>query len=181
MPDCDTMLRATFKELAELKNITHSISTSTPDLMWAKDLHGRYLWANTQLAYKLYRTDVCVVVGSSDLELASLCKEVQGKGNFTFGVTCANSDTEVLRSMNSMKFLERGLVDGDELILEVHKNVLRDKLGNVIGTTGIGRDVTEEFKVLKAIAGNTKDLSARKAMTDLMYKFWYENPDKGGD
>jgi len=176
---CDEMLAEVYTKYANLKSMFNGLSNCVPDMVWAKDTKGKYTYANNMLAYKLYRTSVADVIGKTDAELAAACKKEQGCANFTFGQMCGDSDREVLREQRSMKFLEEGIIDGRHLILMVHKNVERDIQGNVVGTVGIGRDVTFEYEALKDIAHSTTDSSARDAILAVLHKNYYTNKDSG--
>ena len=173
---CDDMLSELHEKYAALKSMFTGLSNCVPDMVWAKDLSGRYTYANSRLAYQLYRTNVADVIGKSDVELAKVCKEKQGCENFTFGQMCGDSDKEVLRDQRSMKFLEEGCVDGERLILMVHKNIERDIHGNVIGTVGVGRDVTFEYTELQDIALKA-DVETSRRIIAVLNKNYYKNKD----
>jgi signal transduction histidine kinase len=61
----------------------------------------------------------------------------------TFGELCFNSDLIVIEKNQAMKFEEYGNVQGKMLYLEVYKAPFYDKDGNIIGTVGAGRDITQ--------------------------------------
>jgi len=177
--ECDDMLSEVYEKYAELKSMFVSLSSCVPDMIWAKDLDGVYTYANNRVAYQLYRTTTRDMIGNTDVELASNCKEVQGSDGFTFGQMCGDSDKEVLKAQKSMKFLERGLIDGEELILMVHKNVERNIHGDVVGTVGVGRDVTHDYHQLEKIRDETTDMSSKNAIITLLSQNYYKNPDEG--
>lgn len=176
---CEVMLSSVHKELSELKSLLSALSTSAPDLVWAKDLDGVYIYANTRFAYKLYNTSVTDVEGNTDLKLAASCKGSQGSSNFTFGEMCANSDNVVLAAQKSTRFIEKGIIKGKLVVLEVHKNVLRNVLGETIGTVGIGRCVTEEYTMMSHLVDICTDESSVKKLKELLGKYDYPNMDTG--
>lgn len=175
--NCEIMLSSVHKELVELKSLFSALSSSVPDMVWAKDLDGVYLYANTRLAYQLYNTDVVDVEGSTDLQLTANCKKAQGAVNFTFGEMCANSDEVVLAAQKSTRFVEKGLIKGRLVVLEVHKNVLRDPLGNTIGTVGIGRCVTDEYTKLSNLIETCTDKKSTEILKEILTKYDYPNTD----
>lgn len=160
-------------------SLVESIGNAVPDMMWAKDLEGRYLWANQRIIDGLlFSVDLEHTLGRTDIDMATVRRLLIGAENHTFGVVCGNSDVEVIREERPMRFLEFGMVTGKPMYLEVHKNVLRDKDGVVIGTVGTGRDITEEYLGYKAISENLKsDAVIEEAVaeiTRLMDKYYFE-------
>ena len=82
------------------------------------------------------------------LEITSKCKLLVGDENHTFGEVCGNSDLVVLENLKKERFLEWGLINGKEVYLEVYKAPFyRD--GEVIGTVGTSRDVTEWYTSIR--------------------------------
>lgn len=116
---------------------------NAPDLLWAKDLDDRFLFANQSDCDKLLK---CAsnkeAVGKTDLYFAMREREAGHK--HTFGEICVDSDEIVKKSGKPGRFLEYGLVRGENLVLDVNKAPVFDDEGNMIGTVGCGRDVTKE-------------------------------------
>lgn len=161
-------------------SLVESIGNALPDMMWAKDVEGRYLWANQKIIDSLlFSGTLDNTLGRTDFDMASKRRKIIGPENHTFGVVCGNSDIEVLRDEVPMRFLEFGLVTGKPMYLEVHKNVFRDKNGIVIGTVGTGRDITEEYlayqdiqRKLKSGSVNISDIA--DDIKKIMDKFYFE-------
>lgn len=133
------------------KSLLDTISDTVPDMLWAKDLSGRYMFANSKIREGLfYGKPENAVIGKTDIELAKECKHLVGDRNHTFGEVCGNSDEVIKKIKTSRRFLEYGLINGKVLYLEVHKAPLYSKDGTFIGTCGVGRDVTEFYLGLKS-------------------------------
>ncbi len=137
--------KADFDALAKL---VRRIADNAPDMIWAKDMDNRFLFANRAICDRLL---MCkspdAVVGKKDLYFAEL---ERSKGQrHTFGEVCENSDEVVKSKQIAMRFVEDGLVRGQYLILDVHKAPLLDETGNMIGTVGCGRDITRERQIQK--------------------------------
>lgn len=144
-------------EREEYKNLVLAIGDTIPDMMWAKDINGKYIYANEAVLKGLfYNTDYRNVIGRNDIELAKICKSLVGSGNHTFGEICDNSDINVLDTLTKGRFLEYGLINGKELYLEVYKAPLYDSNGVIVGTVGTGRDVTEWYISIKEAVLNTE-------------------------
>lgn len=151
------------EELRELKiklrqemNLRNAVLDHLDDMVWAKDLDGRYLMTN-----KAFREKFCYglsdpeILGKTDLELAKMFKERVGNDNHTFGEKCKNSDEVIHDTQEAMQFLEAGNINGKVMKLVVNKSPLRDYRGYMYGTCGTGRDVTEWHTAMeKAIEGD---------------------------
>ena len=126
------------------------MANTVPDMLWAKDLEDRYLFANRAIRERLL---MCrpgeSPIGKTDLFFAE--RERCEGHEHTFGEICVNSDQVVKRNRRAGRFLEDGLVRGVYLALEVHKAPLFDDEGNLIGTVGAGRDVTAEMATTRAL------------------------------
>lgn len=142
-------------EREEYKNLVLTIGETIPDMMWAKDLQGRYIYANNAILKGLfYNTDYRNIIGRNDIEISQICKSLVGAENHTFGEICGNSDIVVLENLRKERFLEWGLINGKDLYLEVYKAPLYDGKLNVVGTVGTGRDVTDWYTSIKSAVLN---------------------------
>lgn len=156
-------------EREEYKNLVLAIGDTIPDMMWAKDIHGRYIYANSGILQGLfYDTDYRNVIGRTDVEISKMCKDKVGTVNHTFGEICGNSDLVVLNNLYKERFLERGLINGKDVYLEVYKAPLYDSNGKVVGTVGTGRDVTEWYVAIKNIV--LKSVGCKEPVKDLILK-----------
>lgn len=154
------------EEVAKYKGILHSVAEALPDMLWCKDLDGRYMYANTAIKRGLlFDKDP---IGKTDIELANKAKELYGDENHTFGEKCANSDKIVLNTMLSQRFLESGKIQGEMVYLEVFKAPLYVD-GELRGVVGTGRNMTEYVRAFRE--NNCKDC---KKMDDIFKKYEYE-------
>ena len=157
-----------------------AIANALPDMLWAKDLDGKYIWANQQIIDRLlFSGSIENTIGRNDVSMATDRINVVGADKHTFGIVCGNSDLVVLDTELPERFLEFGLVTGKPMYLEVHKDVLRDKNGNVIGTVGTGREITAEFLAFQEISNklDAKDVdikAIKEEINKLMHKYYFE-------
>lgn len=128
------------QELEFHKTLLYTVGDTIPDMLWAKDLDGNYMYANEAIKQGLLFD--CDPVGKDDVTMAKAAKIRFGDENHTFGEVCGNSDKEVIKSMKSQRFLESGKIKGKMLFLEVHKAPLFIN-DEVVGVVGTGRDLTE--------------------------------------
>ncbi len=122
-----------------------------PDMFWAKDLQGRYLFTNKALCEKLLGvSDVREAIGKTDIffALKEMASHPDNPGWYTMGEMRQSSDETVIKHLTPMHFEEHGRVRGKEIYLDVHKAPLYNCDGVLIGTVGIGRDITlqKEFE-----------------------------------
>lgn len=136
----DIEVRLLTAEVALYKGMLHSIAETLPDMMWCKDVDGKYVYANNAIKKGLLFD--MNPVGKTDVELATKAKSYFGEDNHTFGEKCRNSDKVILDTNKPERFLESGKIKGKMLYLEVFKApwVVNGELKGVVGT---GRDMTE--------------------------------------
>lgn len=137
--------------LLQADNFLKLISKHLPDMLWAKDLEGKYLYVNESICNNLLMATQDEVIGNNDVYFATREREKhpENKEWHTFGELCFNSDYVVLEHMKPMIFEEYGNIKGKLVYLEVHKAPLHDKNGKLIGTIGSGRDITAQVLLEK--------------------------------
>lgn len=123
------------------------ISKHSPDMLWIKDLKGRYLYANSAICDGLLMAKPDEVIGKTDIFFARREREKhKGKKDWhTFGETCVNTDLEAINSMEAIKSLEYGKIRGEETYLKVYKAPFFDKDRKLIGVIGTARVATQEI------------------------------------
>ncbi len=135
------------KHARELSNMLRMLCDNVPDLIWAKDLNNRYMFANKAMCEQLLcTTDTSEPVGKDDMFFASRARAEQPDNPewHTFGEMCRDSDPVTLRNGKPSQFDEFGNVRGQFLFLDVHKAPFVNELGTVVGVVGSGRNVTQQ-------------------------------------
>lgn len=146
------------KELKKQDVIIHAMIEELPDMLWFKDIDGKYLYANKAIRDNLLFDDK--PIGKTDIELAFNAKLKFGDENHTFGGVCLNSDEDVLNgNYVGKKYVESGKIKGNVVHLEVNKSVV-ELDGVVIGVVGSGRDITDHREELLA-KGDCVDVFAK--------------------
>ena len=144
-------------ERTKERNLFLSVLDRLDDMVWAKDLEGRYIVAN-----KAFREKFCYGItwdelqGMTDIELTKKFKKQVGEENHTFGEMCANSDVVVQRSRLPQKFLEEGNIDGKLMKLVVNKSIVVNHKNEMFAICGSGRDVTEWYVAIERAIKNLK-------------------------
>lgn len=137
-------------ELAFYKGFSELLIEESPDMVWLKDVCGKYMVANTAIKSGLlfdYHP-----YGKTDVELAKAAKAKFGNENHTFGEVCGNSDLVILENLKPQRFLESGNIKGKMTYLEVFKFPFYVD-GVLVGVAGIGRDLTEYIDALHDAKG----------------------------
>ena len=99
--------RRSKNESLELYKMLRLLADNVPDLLWAKDMQDRYLFANQAMCDKLIK---CKhpddAIGQTDLFFA---KRERDRGHqHTFGEICVNSDETIKRKKSAGRFIEEG-------------------------------------------------------------------------
>lgn len=110
-----------------------AILDNLPYMVWLKDCNGRYLEINEAYVRYARLTEKREVIGKTDFDLWP--KE--------FAESYVADDAEVIATRQKKNIEERAL-DGDRLHwVETFKSPVVDESGDVLGTTGFFRDITE--------------------------------------
>ena len=169
---------------ARERNLFLSVLDHLDDMVWAKDLDGKYIVAN-----KAFREKFCYGItwdelqGMTDIELAKKFKKQVGEKNHTFGELCANSDVVVQESKLPQKFLEDGNINGELMKLVVNKSIVVNSNNEMFAVCGSGRDVTEWYTSLEKAIKNLKvdcscfDKEEVNKILDELNKFRFEEGD----
>ena len=140
------------------------MSDTMPDMLWAKDLDKKYIFANEAICKKLLLAkDTEEPVGKNDLFFAERERNTHPDNPewHTFGQLCMDSDAVTLKEMKSMKFDEYGNVKGQFLYLDVHKAPLFNNKGELIGVVGSARDITDQKQAEAEILRLNEELEER--------------------
>ena len=164
-----------YDRLRILDCVNKALDSSVPDMFWVKDVGGKYIMANKAIRENLLFCEN--PIGLTDRELAEAEIARVGKDRHTFGAICGNSDAEIIRLHGAKKFNEDGLIKGKYMMLQVHKNIVKDDSGEVIGIVGVGRDITYEVSVIKSILNHTKCDIAKEKLLDLLEFYKFDNRD----
>ena len=169
---------------ARERNLFLSVLDHLDDMVWAKDLEGKYIVAN-----KAFREKFCYGItwdelqGMTDVELANKFKKQVGEQNHTFGEMCVNSDVVVQRSRLPQKFLEDGNINGKLMKLIVNKSIVVNSNNKMFAICGSGRDVTEWYVSIEKAIKNLKvecscfDKEEVNKILDVLNKFRFEECD----
>ncbi len=130
------------------KMMMTTLMDSSPDMMWFKNADGLHLEVNTKFTE---------VVGKTKEQCRNAPHEyiwnVEPDTDLD-DIRCINSETEVMESGKTIALEEMVQIGDDIKQLMTYKAPLIDPFGKVIGTSGIGHDMTDlnnmglEFSIL---------------------------------
>jgi PAS domain S-box-containing protein len=147
--EIEETIRASEARSRNLASLLRLMCDNVPDMIWAKDLEKRYLFANKAVCEQLlFAADTEEPVGKTDLFFA-LRERARHSTNsqwHTFGELCQDSDVVTLAAGRPMVFEEYGNIEGKLAYLDVHKAPFVNDSGEVIGTVGSARDITAHKK-----------------------------------
>ena len=163
------------------QDILRTLTDNLPDMLWVKDVEGRYLFANKAICESLLMAkDTSEPIGKTDVFFALRERATQpdNEGWHTFGELCFNSDEVVIENNTPMRFEEYGNVKGQLLYLEVHKAPFHDEEGNILGTVGSGRDITEMMQMKEELVKQKDTLyyqAHHDPLTDLPNRLLFQD------
>ena len=138
------------KELKLLYNLLRNMADTMPDMLWAKNINGKFTFANEGICKKLLNAkDTQEPIGKNVMFFVNREREKhkEDKEWFTFSEECADSDSEVIKSGRLGQFYGYGNVFGKFLYLDIYKAPLYNDNGKMIGTVGSARDITKEKSI----------------------------------
>jgi len=145
-----TALRENELKQQSLYNLLRTVSDNMTDMLWAKDIDKKYLFANKAICKNLLNArSTEEPIGKTDLFFANRERESHsGDADWhTFGEICRDSDQVIIDTNLPAQFDEFGNVKGKFLFLDVYKSPLVDEMGSMIGIVGSARDVTHEKEI----------------------------------
>ena len=145
-----TELAAASEHSRKLASMLRLMCDNVPDMIWAKDLEHRYIFANKAICDEmLMAKDTDEPIGKSDLYFAvrQRLRHPENPQWHTFGELCQETDATTLERGVPASFEEFGNINGKPVYLDVRKAPFLNENGEVIGTVGSGRNITERKQI----------------------------------
>jgi len=143
-------LRASEEQYRSLYGMMRLICDNVPDRIWVKDLDGKFIFANRNMSAEfLGARDTAEPIGRTDMFFANREKDSHPENAnwHDFGELCVNSDQVVLETKAPKRFDEFGNLKGAFKFFDVHKAPFWNEQGEMIGTVGCARDITNKMRL----------------------------------
>jgi sigma-B regulation protein RsbU (phosphoserine phosphatase) len=135
-----------------------ALMDTTPDRIYFKDREGRFLLVNRALRDFHKVVDDSGILGKTDFDLFL---PEHAKDAYTDEQTVLSSGQPIVSKLE-----RENLPDGRVTWASTTKVPLRDGAGQIIGTCGISRDVTEEHRQSEKLKEYTEALADKQAQMD---------------
>lgn len=148
-------------ELETQKQFLKSVLDAIPDVIYVKDKESKYLSCNKAFAQKIVKLDENDILGKTDYELFSNLQNID---------QYREQDKEIMASqksqLNDLSIkTSDGIIDFETITIPFY-----DPKGDIIGTVGIARDITERKKMTETIATQKNFLKQMlNAIPDLIF------------
>ncbi|AFY72037.1 PAS/PAC sensor signal transduction histidine kinase (plasmid) [Thalassoporum mexicanum PCC 7367] len=137
------------KELKEANILLNSILETLPGLFFVKDLEGRHLTLNSNMA-RFFNRSIAEVIGKTDLDLLppAIAAEIRRK------------DQEIIQQRQMQHFEEVIPTDGVARTYLKIKTPFYDAEGEIAGLIGLAQDITDRKEIERSQARLTAILDA---------------------
>jgi PAS domain S-box-containing protein len=150
----DVSVRVRAQEaLAEREAYLRAMLDNFPFLVWLKDVQGHFLAVNDTFARSCGRAHAADMVGLTDFDVWP--KELAQR--------YVDDDRSVMATRKQKDVEEPISILGASHWFETFKTPVLDKLGNVLGTTGFSRDITERQRLDGQLRAQREQLRALAA------------------
>lgn len=144
------------------KNLIETIINSMPDIVFYKDLEGKYIGGNKAFFEDFYRKDKLDIIGKTDLELS----EDKNLADYIM-----KKDKEVIETKQHIySRLEIKNIENKITYLESIKTPVINKEKEVIGVVGVSRDITKR----KELENMLRHMSYTDKLTGLYNRAYFE-------
>lgn len=139
--------------------LLQAVLAASEAIIFAKDLHGRYVLANPAFSRLLDRP-ATEIIGRKDKDLFPPAEAAALRA----------ADAEVVATGRTLRRLDRLTVAGAERAFVTTKVPLRDAAGKIVGISGVAVEITDEIRLRDRLVHLTRALRAIRAVNQLIAK-----------
>ena len=165
-------LRERKSKYRTLAHLLRMMCDNVPDMIWAKDINNKYIFANKAISKNLLNAaDTEEPIGKNDIFFAERerSSHINDREWHTFGEICRDTDIVTMEAGSAQQFDEYGNIQGKFLFLDVHKAPFINENGKLIGTVGSARDVTSAKETEQLIKNSEQKLALAMELANLVY------------
>ena len=153
--DLERRVQERTRELTHEQFLLRTLLENVPDSIYFKDREGRFLRSSRAQAKRFGLSDPAQTIGKTDFDFFT--KE--------HAEEALADEQQIIQTGKPLVDIEENstLADGTDRWVSTSKMPLRDEQGNVVGTFGISREITERKRAEQALA---KDRSVLRTLTD---------------
>ncbi len=141
------------RELTRERFFLQTLAEHIPDKIYFKDVQSRFVWASHETVIRFGATELSAVLGKTDFDFFS---EEHARRAY-------EDEQEIIRTGRPLVNLEERetWADGRETWVSTTKMPLRDAAGQIIGTFGLSREITEQKRAAAQLAKYAEELRRR--------------------
>lgn len=148
------------EQYESMYSLMRHLCDTVPDMLWAKDQNGKYIFVNQEAAKRLFGTmDTQEPIRQNMLSFSPNERIHSESGNTQSGQAVFGTDESVINARKPVRFDEMMLLDGKQVFLDIRKVPFIDQKGEMIGVVAVGRDVSEERESEKQLLLERKKYS----------------------
>lgn len=136
-----TLRKQAEAQLRDREAKLRAILDNMPYMVWLKDMSGRYVAANRLFAEAAGLASIDELIGKVDTEVWP--NELSARYHL--------DDLEVISTRKQLMLEVKSVSNGNEIWLEAFKSPIINEDGELIGTTGVARDITERKRIEESL------------------------------
>ncbi len=151
-------LRESRQKYLQLYELVRLITDHASDFIWAKDLKQKFLFVNRAMSEKLLNCDNPQdAIGKTEAFIIDWNRD--NRSGKTIEKMIDFSDNVIETPEKTVKYLKEGIIRGKYLVLDVLESPIFNEKRQIIGTVGIGRDITQQTEQNKKICQNKRNIT----------------------
>ncbi len=149
-------LRESRQKHLQIHQMVRLMTDHTSDYIWAKDPEQQFLFVNRKMSEKLLNCDDPQdAIGKTEAFFIDWKKDKRSQKPIEKMNDCSEHVTETPEK--PVKYLKEGIIRGKYFVMDIHESPVFDEKRQIIGTVGIGRDITQQTELRKKIQQNKKN------------------------